>query len=103
MGQVPSYGSWDGNGQLLGVFTQRAVNRIPAPVGPGLSGYGQSPLATIPRIPGGAGVGSGAFTPSPQPAAMGQGVGPMGMGTKITLVVMLIVGVWGLRYVHWRG
>ena len=99
-GKTPSYGSWAGNGQLLGVYTQSTVNRVPAAVGPGLTAG--APLQTLPRIPGGAGVGGGAYTPSPQPAALG-GSTELGMATKITLVVMLIVGVAGLRYVHWRG
>lgn len=99
MAQVPSYGSVVVNGQLIPVFTSRAFTPPPA-VGPILNGAGQAPLATLPSgINGQMGIsGNGGASVSSVMSAPG---GSLRLG--LLLAGMFVLGILGLRYVHWRA
>ena len=92
-----SYGSRVINGQLVPVFEGSSSTMVPPAVGPTYRGVGNRPPATIPAgitSPAGNGTLPGAaaaaapfsFTASPVPL----------------LILMFVVGVLGLRYIHWR-
>ena len=93
-----SFGSREINGQLIPVFESSASIGVGNAVGPTYYGYGVNTPQTIPLTPGA--VASGAAPASGPIAGLGTSMTP---GKAIALVIMLIIGVAGLRYVHWRG
>lgn len=88
------YGSRVVNGQLIPVLEWPALASGNA-VGPAWGGGPASPATIPPHAAGGSGMAAGAnagaspwsFTQSPLPL----------------LIIMLIVGILGLRYIHWRS
>ena len=94
-GQADTYSSFTVNGQLIPVFTGMGFNDVGNAVGPTLYGYGNNTPQTIPLAPGSSAVGA-------SPTA---GLGSFQLTTShaIVLGVMLIIGVAGLRYIHWRA
>lgn len=92
-----SYGSRVINGQLVPVFEGSASTMVPAAVGPTYRGIGNRPPATIPSgvtSPAGNGNLAGAAAAA-QPFSLTASPVPL-------LLVMLVVGLLGLRYIHWR-
>jgi hypothetical protein len=88
-----SYGTRIINGQQVPVLMSSGSLQPPAASGPTFRGPGQSPLATIPKPGGGAvstvGGNAGAISFTPV--------------TMLVLAAMFVLGVLGLRYIHWRG
>lgn len=92
-----AFGSREVNGQLIPVFEGGASINVGNAVGPTYYGYGTNTPQTIPLAPGSATLGAVA---SGAAAPLRTGLTP---GKAIALALMLIIGVAGLRYVHWRG
>lgn len=90
-----SFGSRSVNGQLIPVFQGSGFINVGNAVGPTYYGYGTNTPATIP-------LSQGSVTGSPLPA-MGGSALKLTPKTAVILVVMLVVGVLGLRYIHWRA
>lgn len=92
------FGSREVNGQLIPVLEAQTFASGNA-VGPHLYGYGSNTPMTIPLTPGSVALGS----------VQSQGITSAATGFTLTptrgivLILMLIVGVAGLRYIHWRG
>lgn len=102
MGQyssIPStltgFGSKEINGQLVPVFMGSGFLNVGNAVGPTYYGYGSNTPATIPLT-------QGAVSGSPVPALGGSAL-QLTPRNAIVLGVMLIVGIAGLRYIHWRA
>lgn len=89
-----SFGSREINGQLVPVFTGSSFVNVGNAVGPTYYGYGQNTPATIPLT-------QGAVAGGPVPA-MGGSVFNLTPRTAVILAIMLVVGIAGLRYIHWR-
>lgn len=94
-----TFSSREVNGQLVPVWESSASVGVGNAVGPTFYGYGTNSPQTIPLVPGSS--GSGASSPA-------TGLLP-GLGGSLTpvkaaaLVIMLVIGIAGLRYIHWRG
>lgn len=90
-----SFGSREINGQLVPVFTGSSFVNVGNAVGPTYYGYGQNTPATIPLT-------QGASASGPLPAVGGSQL-QLTPHIAIILGIMLIVGIAGLRYIHWRA
>jgi hypothetical protein len=90
-----SFGSREINGQLVPVFTGSSFLNVGNAVGPTYYGYGSNTPATIP-------LSQGAVAGGPTPA-MGGSQFQLTPRTAIILGIMLVVGIAGLRYIHWRA
>lgn len=83
------------NGQLVPVFMGSGFLNVGNAVGPTYLGYGSNTPATIPLT-------QGAVAGGPAPA-LGGSAFQITPRSAIVLGVMLIIGVAGLRYIHWRA
>lgn len=90
-----SFGSREINGQLVPVFTGSTFTNVGNAVGPTYYGYGTNTPATIPLT-------QGAVAGGPLPA-MGGSAFQLTPRNAIVLAVMLVIGIAGLRYIHWRA
>lgn len=92
----PSFGSLTVNGQLVPVFQGMQFASGNAQ-GPRLYASLPNVPQTIPLTPGNAAVGG---APPISASNVGLGITPT---VGIALAIMLVIGVAGLRYIHWRG
>ncbi len=90
-----TYGSDVINGQLVPVFQKQALSSGNA-VGPMYGGTGASPQ-TIPP-----GANQSASSGTAGAAAAGGAPWDPRVSPLPVLIVMLLVGVLGLRFIHWR-
>ena len=86
-----TYGSKTVNGQLVPVFQWQPLSSGNA-VGPAFGGGPASPATVPPNASRG---GAAASSAARQPFSLKNSAVPL-------LLIMLVVGVLGLRYVHWR-
>jgi hypothetical protein len=86
------------NGQLIPVFESDASIGVGNAVGPTVYGYGINTPQTIPLTPGSVSAGA-----SPQAGLLPGLGGSLTMSKAVVLAFMLIIGIAGLRYIHWRG
>lgn len=89
------FGSLEVNGQLVPVFQGSGFINVGNAVGPTYFGYGSNTPATIPLT-------QGAVAGGPSPA-MGGSQFQLTPRTAIILGIMLVIGIAGLRYIHWRA
>lgn len=92
-----SFSSREVNGQLIPVFEGAASVNVGNAVGPTYFGYGTNTPQTIPLTPGA--VASGAAPATGPISGLGVSLTP---ARAVVLAIMLIIGIAGLRYVHWR-
>lgn len=95
MANDPVYGSAVINGQLLPVFDIRQFASGNAQ-GPRLYGSIPNVPQTIPLVSGNAAVGGA-------PSITGASGFALTPTLAVVLIIMLVVGILGLRYIHWRG
>ena len=89
------FGSREINGQLVPVFMGSGFLNVGNAVGPTYYGYGVNTPATIPLT-------QGSVSSSPTPALGGAAL-QLTPRNAIVLAIMLVVGIAGLRYIHWRA
>ena len=89
------FGSREINGQLVPVFMGSGFINVGNAVGPTYYGYGTNTPQTIPLTQGSVATG-------PAPALGGSAL-QLTPRNAVILGIMLIVGIAGLRYIHWRA
>lgn len=93
-----TYSSAGINDQLIPVFEATGLFGLNA-VGPIFHGNGQRPPQSIPT-----GISSPPMAASATPATAFTSPSSTGMGTGLLVVAaaMFVIGLLGLRYIHWR-